>query len=93
MRTRRRIDADEERQMQEFVDRIGPPPIPVVRVYRITEDGKQTRIDEADLESVDEVYLRERFGPGSYLLRTVRSNGTYGPSKVVRIASRVSTSW
>lgn len=72
--------------LQQFIETIGPPREPTVRIYRIEPDGKQTRLGSMSLDGCDEEAVRAEFGGGTFLLRTVRSNGTYGPSTVLRIA-------
>ncbi len=81
-----------------FIEDIGAPREPTIRIYRLeplqkqhrTHFRKQTRVGEvlfSDFSHGNNIfeYLREEFGVGTFLLRTVRSNGTYGPSRVVRI--------
>jgi hypothetical protein len=77
---------DEDQRLQQFIETIGPPREPTVRIYRIEPDGKQTRLGSMALDGCDEEAVRAQFGAGAFLLRTVRSNGTYGPSTVLRIA-------
>jgi hypothetical protein len=84
MRKRNR-DPKEERRLKVFIDKLGPPREPTVKIYRIEPDGKQTRLGVMELEWFDEETLRKQFGAGTFLVRTVRSNGTYGPSRVLRI--------
>jgi len=88
-----RRDAEEERKLIDVIEQIGPPREPSVRVYRIDADGKQTRMGVMSLEYCDEEAVREQFGTGTFLLRSVRSNGTYGPSTVVRLAPSLRKSW
>jgi hypothetical protein len=86
MKGRKSTATTEEQQMHEFMDDIAPRS-PTLRIYRIDADGKKheflgcAQLEEFSLEDV-----RERFGSGTFLLRSVRSNGTFGPSRVVRIA-------
>jgi len=77
----------EDARLNSFVDQIFPRE-PTLKVYRIDPDGKQTFLYATDLEffSLDE--LRDHHDGGKFLLRTVRSNGTYGPSRVVYVAER-----
>jgi hypothetical protein len=70
-----------------------------VKIYEIERNGKQVCVDSLFLEqynpklgalkfpNADYVLasVREKFGPGKYLLRTVYSNGRFGPSRTVHI--------
>ena len=80
------MDSEDE-QLSEFMDNLCPR-VPMLKIYRIEEDGKQTFLGALamGLFCLDEV--RSRFGGGKFLIRSVRSNGTYGPSRVVQIAPR-----
>src|SRR5262249_43807596 len=89
----------ELRDFGAFMHVIGPSRVPTIRIYRLephqkqgrTHFRKQTRVDEVLLSdflhspSDVYVYLHEKFGVGTYLLRTVRSNGKWGPSRSVCI--------
>src|SRR6185369_4959511 len=79
-RIKPRRNAEEDRRLTAFIEQIGTPREPTVRIYRLDSDGKQTRLGVMSLDYCDEESVREQFGPGTFLLRTVRSNGTYGPS-------------
>ena len=84
--------------LSAFMDNVFPHREPFIRIYRLepnvirqnTPFRKQTRIGEICLSEADNILqeLQHQFGAGTYLLRSIRSNGTYGPSRVVRIAER-----
>ena len=86
----------EEDYFRQFLDGVWPTE-PVVKIYRIGSNGKQVCLDSLSVEMVkpgvlrivgaDNVlnHIRVQFGPGKYLLRTVYSNGRFGPSRVVHI--------
>ena len=87
----------EDRQLQAFMDDVFPKREPTIRIYRLEPNEKrknspfrkQTRLAEilfceARRANIFE-YLRLHFGPGSYLLRSVRSDGVYGASRVVEV--------
>jgi hypothetical protein len=67
---------------------------PVIQIYRLDEnqDGKRwrkrTKVGSILFdESIDLcVEIQRQFGSGEYLARAVRSNGTWGPSRVIRVA-------
>jgi hypothetical protein len=71
---------------------------PSIRIYRLEQndkrDGtrfrKQTNVGQVCLSEARDLLetLHSQFGPGTYLLRGVKSNGTYGPSRVVEIGPR-----
>lgn len=75
----------EEAQLSAFMDDIAPRE-PLLKVYRI-EAGKQTFLFATDFEFFSLEDLRNQYGGGKFLLRSVRSNGTYGPSRVVKVAT------
>ena len=86
------VDRREEARLKEIVESVGLPREPMVKFYRLPGDGRHILVgaislDEFPMDSCEE-YLREMFGGGEYLVRTVRSNGTFGPSRTVRIAER-----
>ncbi len=80
---------DEEAQLRGFIDQIGPGREPTGKIYRLPVDGRQVLLGTVTIYDfpVDEygAYLRDAFGPGTFLIRTVRTNGTFGPSRIVRI--------
>lgn len=76
----------EDAQLNAFVEEIAPRE-PILKVYRLEQNGRQTFLYATELDSFSLEDLRDHFGAGSFLLRTVRSNGTYGPSRVVHIGS------
>jgi hypothetical protein len=90
----------ELKALTAFMDNIGSSREPTIRIYRLETPQKQhqtrfrkhTRVGEVLLSDFSHdpsdlfEYLRAEFGAGTFLLRTVRSNGTYGPSRVVSIA-------
>jgi len=98
MRRRRNASkaTTEEDYFRQFLDNVWPTE-PVIRIYRIESNGKQVCLDSLFVEMVkpgvlripgaDHVLdnIRGQFGPGKYLLRTVYSNGRFGPSRVVHI--------
>ena len=89
----------QDKKLQAFMEDIGPSRVPTIRIYRLKFDQKQSqthfrkqiRVGEAPLSDFSRdpsgifEYLRAEFGAGTFLLRTVRPNGTYGPSRVVHI--------
>ena len=89
----RRLQTEDEK-LNAYMDRYGSNR-PLIQIYRLDEDEnnkgkrKQTRVgamlfdERLDLESE----VQRQFGGGTFLARTVRSNGTWGPSRVLRIAS------
>lgn len=73
--------------LNEFMEDIAPRE-PRIRIYRVnSETKKHTFLGTAAVEGFSLNDLREWYGSGAFLLRTVRSNGKYGPSRVVRIGS------
>jgi hypothetical protein len=74
----------EDAQLSEFMENIWPKD-PILKIYRVGPNGKQTLLGSAVLDSFSLDHVRHRFGSGTFLLRTVRSNGTYGPSRVVHL--------
>jgi len=86
----------EEDYFRQFLDGVWPTE-PAIKIYRIGSNGKQVCVDSLFVEMVkpgvlriegaDNVlnHIRGQFGPGKYLLRTVYSNGRFGPSRVVHI--------
>jgi len=90
---RRTVQQSEDKKLQAYMDQYqfsGP----VIQIYRLdeTQDGKRWRkrmkvgtipFDESIQLHVE---IQRQFGSGDYLARTVRSNGTWGPSRVIRVA-------
>lgn len=86
----------EDHYFRQFLDDLAPTE-PLVKIYRIEPNGKQVCLDYLFLETMKSGVLklpgtsqvlrniRDQFGPGKYLLRTVYSNGRFGPSRVVHI--------
>jgi hypothetical protein len=85
LQTRKTTSEDEE--LNDFCENLAPRG-PTLRIYRIESDGRRTRLQFLSMDVFSEEYLREEFGGGTYLVRTVRSNGTWAPSRVIGIASR-----
>jgi hypothetical protein len=85
-KTKQTVDAAEDKKLREFEDDIAPR-MPWVKIYRIEKDGRQTFLGATDLEFFSFEMLRHEFGGGKFLVRTVRSNGTWGPSRIVHVAS------
>ena len=77
----------EEARLSAFVDDIAPR-LPTVKVYRLEPGGKQKFLFATVIEFFSLEILREEYDGGKFLVRTVHSNGTYGPSRVVDVASR-----
>lgn len=89
----------EENYFRRYLDEICGPTDPIMKIYKIERNGKQVCVDCLFLERYDSktgVFkfpnpsnvlesIRGKFGPGKYLLRTVYSNGKFGPSRVVQI--------
>jgi hypothetical protein len=92
----------ENRYFREFLDDVCGPNEPMIKIYSVQANGKQTCIDcvfpdhsdytkagapEFHFPSSVELLkrLRNDFGSGKYLLRTVHSNGRFGPSRVITI--------
>ena len=76
----------EDEQLNKFLDDLWPRE-PRIRIYRIDEHTKkQTPLGSAHIDGFELEQLRERFGGGCFLLRTIRSNGSWGPSRVVHVA-------
>jgi hypothetical protein len=81
-----RTTEDEDEEMMAFMENIAPRS-PTLRIYRIdSEEKKQEFLGCLPLLGFSLEEVRDQFGSGTFLLRSVRSNGTYGPSRVVRIA-------
>ena len=80
---------EEDEQIQAFMDRLPDLRQPQVKIYRIEENKRHTCLHVCPLDEfpVDktESALQHWFGAGDFLVRTVRSNGTYGPSRVFHI--------
>jgi hypothetical protein len=86
----------EEKYFRRFLEDLAPSD-PVIKIYRIERNGKQVCLDCVFAEITKQGVLRfpqstnilhsirVKFGPGRYLLRTVYSNGRFGPSRVVHI--------
>jgi hypothetical protein len=89
----------QDEELRSFVEDIGLAREPTIRIYKLDSGRKQSQTHFRKQIRVGEVlfsdfshdpscifdYLRSEFGAGTFLLRTVRPNGTYGPSKVVRV--------
>jgi hypothetical protein len=70
-----------------------------MKIYKIEANGKQVCVDCLFSEQYDSKTgafkfpnannvlegIRDKFGAGKYLLRTVYSNGRFGPSRIVHI--------
>jgi hypothetical protein len=68
-----------------------------MKIYKIERTGEQVCVDCLFSEQYDSKMgalkfpnankvlkaIRDKFGPGKYLLRTVYSNGRFGPSRIV----------
>jgi hypothetical protein len=78
---RLRNTSAEDELLNRLMDDLAPRG-PTVKVYRIGDDGKQTFLGATDLQWFSLTWVRDTFGGGKYLVRTVRSNGTYGPSEL-----------
>jgi len=85
---RKQTDPREEKLLNQFIDSIGVENEPTVRIFRLEENGKRTRMGVVTLDVCDEESIQAQFGGGTFLVRTVRSNGTFGPSKVIGIEER-----
>jgi hypothetical protein len=89
MKHRTAATRKEENYFRRLLDEICPASEPVLKVYKVRSDGKQVcvfSIYPDDFKSSDVLnHIRNQFGPGSYLLRTVHSNGRFGPSRVVHL--------
>jgi hypothetical protein len=84
------VDRREEARLKAVIESIGSPREPMVKFYRLPGDGRHILVGaipvfDFPFDSCEE-YLRDNFGGGEYIVRTVRSNGTFGPSRIVRIA-------
>jgi hypothetical protein len=77
----------EDTRLNAFMEDIFPR-WPMLKVYRLGPGGKQTFLCSADLETFSLGMLRDQYDGGKFLLRTIRSNGTYGPSRVVQVAPK-----
>ena len=86
-RKKKRLNPEEERKLREFVENVSPHE-PRLKIYRKESNKQDTPVTTMTLDAFSEEELRDQFGHGTYFLRTVRSNGTYGPSCVIRIAPR-----
>jgi hypothetical protein len=89
----------EEKYFRGYLDEICGPTDPVVKIYKIERNGKQVCVDCLFIEQYNTQLgafqfpnpnyvldgIRDKFGPGRYLLRTVYSNGRFGPSRIVHI--------
>jgi hypothetical protein len=86
------VDRREEARLKAVIDSIGPPREPLVKFYRLPGDGRHVLVGAMLLCEFPmgdcEQYLSDVHGPGEFLVRTVRANGTFGPSRIVRIAER-----
>ena len=85
--------SDEDKRLLAYMNRCGSSD-PVIQVYRLldeNQDGKRWRKRTkvgviAFDESVDlEPTIQRQFGPGEYLARAVKSNGRWGPSRVISV--------
>jgi hypothetical protein len=82
----------EDKRLQAYMDQYNSSG-PVIQIYRLGEkqDGKRwrkrTKVGEIPFdENIHlEAEVQRQFGRGEYLARAVRSNGTWGPSRVIRI--------
>ena len=83
----------EDKRLQAYMDQYqfsGP----VIQIYRLdeTQDGnrwrKRTKVGTIPFdESIElQVEIQRQFGSGDYLARSVRSNVTWGPSRVISVA-------
>ena len=89
---RRTVQQSEDKRLQAYMDHYRASD-PVIQIYRLDEnqDGKpprkRTKVGTIVFdESIElEVYIQRQFGPGDYLARAVRSNGTWGPSRVFSV--------
>ena len=90
---RRTVQQSEDKRLQAYMDQYqfsGP----VIQIYRLDEnqDGrrprKRTKVGTIPFDESIELHveIQRQFGSGDYLARAVRSNGTWGPSRVIRVA-------
>ena len=89
-RKTRTTDAEmrrEEAELSAFADEIAPR-VPTVKVYRLEAGGKQKLLFATDIDFFSLEILRDHYDGGRFLVRTVRSNGTYGPSRIVLVESK-----
>src|SRR5690242_20701432 len=89
----------EDEYLRRYLDEIVGPAEPKLKIYRIKPNGKQVCVNCLFVEEYDlsrgvlkfarpacvVENIRAQFGPGKYLLRTVYSNGRFGPSRVLDI--------
>jgi hypothetical protein len=82
------VEMTEDEQLTELMEFISPRN-PYIRVYRVDPHTKRhTYLGNLDADGFDLSVVREAFGSGTFLVRSVRSNGKYGPSRIVGIAPR-----
>lgn len=86
------LDAERDRLRGLLDAKLGPRDSSI-KIYLLEPDGKQRLMgsDTLDLLENDfglEETIRDRFGSGKFLVRTVLPNGTFGPSRVVAIGDR-----
>ena len=85
--------SEEDKRLQAYMDHYRASD-PVIQIYRLDENRngkrprKRTKVGTIGFdESIQlEPYIQRQFGPGDYLARAVRSNGTWGPSRVISVA-------
>jgi hypothetical protein len=94
-----RPQVTEESYFRDYLEQIVGPTEPRIKIYKILPNGKQVCVHCIFVEEYSSskgVYrfppadrlpeiIRDQFGPGRYLLRTVYSNGRFGPSRVMHI--------
>jgi len=74
-------------QLKAIMEEVSPRE-PHIRIYRVIPETKKHKfLGTAGVNGFSLDDVREWHGGGTFLLRTVRSDGKYGPSRVVRIAS------
>ena len=81
------LEAERERLGELLDSHIGLRD-PSIQIYRLGADGKQELMGTVSLDVLKmgiEESIQNNFGAGKFLVRTVLSNGTFGPSRTVVI--------
>lgn len=75
----------EGQDLQEFVSGLQTDVLRI-KIYRLERAG-EVWLDTISRDEFSEEDTREHYGPGSYKVKTLRSNGTWGPSVVFRVGA------
>jgi len=79
-----------EEMVQLFEGRFPPPASHTISVYRKPDDQSPRKklryLGNFDMEFLDEFFIQERFGGGSYVLKLLDSRGRWLRQRTVHIA-------